>query len=118
MVSVWEYFAVYDGDVRHDQNLAGQGHDGGDGYPGAVFVSALSGTGRGLPGNMDAVYLRVYVCCVCHEHIFYADTDNRWRCICDIWHSEKECAVCGGVVFVLYTLSAAGGVLCDCKVVL
>lgn len=85
MVYVWEYLAVYGGDICYDKNLAGERTDGGNGYPGDVFMPALSGTGACQPGNVDAVHLRVSVGGFCDEHRFYAHTDDHRYCVGADW---------------------------------
>ena len=116
VVHVREYLTVHDGDVCHDEDLAGEGADGRDGDPRAVSGADLPGAGEREPGDVAAVHLRVRVVCSRHERVLYGHTDNhrcRGRADRD---QEKECEVCGGAVSVLCALPAAGGVLHGHKV--
>lgn len=117
LVYVWKYLTVYNRDICNDEDLAGEGNDGRDGYSCTVFVSDVSGAGKCQQGNVDAVHLCMHVGSLCHEYILYDHSNRCRRRVRDVWNQEKEREVCGRNVSVLHTLSGVGSVLSDRKMI-
>lgn len=116
MADVWECFPVYIRNLCDDKNVAGKGADGGYGRSGIVFVPDLSGSGKGQPGDVDAVYLCMSVSSICYKCLVYDHTDSKRSGGGADWYEKKESAVWGRTLFMLCSLSAARGVLYHSKI--